>query len=306
MAESKTSIYAAIAANIGIALAKGVGFAFTGSSAMLSEAIHSLVDCGNGGLLLVGVSRSKRPADELHPFGYGKELYFWSLIVAMLVFVLGGCVSAWEGVEHVLHPLPPARPVWNYVILGASIAIEGWSLWVAVRQFRANHPGPMWPAIRASKDPASFTVLFEDGAAVAGLVTALIGVWLSNSMGWPRADGIASITIGVLLMVVAVLLVRECRALLVGEGADRQTLRAIREIVTADPDVEIAGHPLTMYFGPHHALLTMNVQFRGALLGAGVHAAIDRIEAAIRARCPDIQQIYLEVDALRERKADRP
>ena len=301
MADSKNSIYAAIAANVGIAIAKGVGFAFTGSSAMLSEAIHSLVDCGNGGLLLMGLKRSEQPADEMHPFGYGKELYFWSLIVAVLVFVLGGGVSAWEGVEHVLHPIPPERAVWNYTILGISLLLEGWSLLVSVKQFRGSHPGPMWPAIRASKDPSSFAVLFEDSAAVAGLLVAMVGVWLSNTMGWHWADGTASIVIGLILMVVALLLIRECRALLVGEGADRDTLKAIRAIVSADPDVEMAGLPLTMYFGPHHALLNMNVQFRGSLMGPGVDLAIDRIETAIRTRCPDIQQIYLETDALRDK-----
>ena len=300
MAESRKSIYAAIAANLGIAVAKGVGFTFTGSSAMLSEAIHSLVDCGNGALLLVGLNQSAKPADEVHPFGYGKELYFWSLIVAMLVFVLGGGVSIWEGFEHALHPVPPQSPAWNYSILGVAILFEGWSMYVAVREFRHSHPNqPMWQAIRASKDPSSFTVVFEDGAALAGLVVALVGVWFSSSLGLHRADGIASIVIGLVLMTVAVLLVRECRALLVGEGADAETLRAIREVVRNDADVEEAGAPLTMYFGPHHALLNMNVRFRGSLQGAGIDDAIDRIEAGIKQRCPDIQQIYLEVDSLR-------
>lgn len=300
MAESRKSIYAAIAANLGIAVAKGVGFAFTGSSAMLSEAIHSLVDCGNGALLLVGLNQSAKPADEVHPFGYGKELYFWSLIVAMLVFVLGGGVSIWEGFEHALHPVPPQSPAWNYGILGVAILFEGWSMYVAVREFRYAHPNqPMWQAIRASKDPSSFTVVFEDGAALAGLLVALVGVWFSSSLGLHRADGIASIVIGLVLMTVAVLLVRECRALLVGEGADAETLRAIREVVRNDADVEEAGPPLTMYFGPHHALLNMNVRFRGSLQGAGIDAAIDRIEAGIKQRCPDIQQIYLETDSLR-------
>ncbi|MEK6396991.1 MAG: cation diffusion facilitator family transporter [Terriglobus sp.] len=301
MAESRKSIYAAIAANLGIAIAKGVGFAFTGSSAMLSEAIHSLVDSGNGALLLVGLNRSARPADELHPFGYGKELYFWSLIVAVLVFVLGGGVSIWEGVEHVVHPLPAEKPIWNYAILGVALLFEGWSLVIALKEFRHSHPNqPMWQAIRSSKDPSGFTVIFEDSAATAGLVAAFIGVWLSSTFGWLRADGIASIVIGLLLMTVATLLIRECRALLVGEGADRETLRVIRETVSSDPDVEAAGRPLTMYFGPHHALLNMDVRFRATLQGAGIDQAIDRIETAIKLRCPDIQQIYLETDSLRE------
>ncbi len=306
MAESHKSIYAAIVANVAIAIAKSVGFAFTGSSAMLSEAIHSAVDCGNGALLLLGHKRSARPADELHPFGYGKELYFWSLIVAVLVFVLGGGVSVWEGIEHILHPLPPENPVWNYWILGVAFLFEGRSLIVAVREFRAAYPGqPMWQAIHASKDPSTFTVLFEDSAAAAGLVAAFIGVWLSSSFGLHRADGIASVVIGLLLITVATLLIRECKALIIGEGADRPTLHAIRQIVSSDPDVDVAGLPMTMYFGPHNALLAMNVQFRGSLGGAAVDGAIDRIESAIKQQFPDIKHIYLESDSLKEHAPTR-
>lgn len=299
MSSSRKSIYVAIAANVGIAAAKLVGFAFTGSAAMLSEAIHSAVDCGNGALLLVGLNRSARPADETHPFGYGKELYFWSLIVAVLVFVLGGGVSIWEGVEHALHPAAPASPVWNYAILGFAFVFEAYALYVSVKEFRAAHPGePLLQAIHASKDPSSFTVIFEDAAATLGLVAAFVGVWLSSSFGLHRADGIASICIGLLLMLVAVLLIVECKALLVGEGADRETLRSIRNLAGKDPAVEAVGLPLTMYFGPHNALLTMNVQFYAGVDGADMHAAIYRIENAIRAQYPDIRQIYLEAGLL--------
>ena len=301
MSSSRKSIYVAIAANIGIAAAKVVGFVFTGSAAMLSEAIHSAVDCGNGALLLVGLRRSELPADETHPFGYGKELYFWSLVVALLVFVLGGGVSIWEGVEHALHPAPPSSPAWNYAILAFAFVIEGYALFVSLRGFRAEHPDePLLQAIHASKDPSSFTVIFEDTAATLGLIVAFVGVWLSNRFGLHRADGIASIVIGLLLMVVALLLIAECKALLVGEGANRETLTEIRRLAVADRDVDFAGPPLTMYFGPHNALLTMNLHFREGIGGEALHAAIDRVEGAIRQSFPDIQQIYLESDTLRD------
>ena len=299
MSSSRKSIYVAIAANVGIAAAKLVGFVFTGSAAMLSEAIHSAVDCGNGALLLVGLNRSARPADETHPFGYGKELYFWSLIVAVLVFVLGGGVSIWEGLEHALHPSEPVSPVWNYAILGFAFVFEAYALYVSVREFRAAHPGePLLAAIHASKDPSSFTVIFEDAAATIGLVAAFVGVWLSNSFGLHRADGIASVVIGLLLMTVAVLLVAECKALLVGEGANRATLRAIRSMAADDPAVQAVGLPLTMYFGPQNALLTMNVQFRAGLDSEGMLLAIRRIEGAVQSAYPEIRQIYLEAGSL--------
>jgi cation diffusion facilitator family transporter len=303
MSESRKSIYAAIAANVAIAAAKAVGFAFTGSSAMLSEAIHSLVDCGNGLLLLLGLKRSARPADELHPFGYGKELYFWSLIVAVLVFVLGGGASVVEGLQHAMHPTPPEKPLWDYAILVFAFLFEGWSLIVSVRLFRKDHRDkPLLKAIHNSKDPSSFAVIFEDSAATLGVVVAFLGVWLSSRFGLYRADGIASIVIGALLMSVAGLLISECKTLLVGEGADPATLHGIREIVKADADVAIAGLPLTMYFGPRHALLTMNIQFLDGLDSQGITTAVERLEEKIRAYCPDIQRIYLEMHSLQGRE----
>lgn len=300
MSSSRKSIFAAIAADIGIAIAKGVGFAFTGSSAMLSEAIHSLVDCGNGGLLLFGEKQAKQPPDEMHPFGYGKELYFWSLIVAMLIFVLGGGASVMEGISHLRHHPEQERATWAYVVLGVAFLFEGSSLTVSLHEFRkSNGTGPLFAAIHASKDPSSFTVIFEDSAALLGLVFAFFGVWLSHSFGIWQADGIASILIGLLLITVAVLLIRETKGLLVGEGASRQTLRTLRTIAEDDPDVQTAGYPMTMFFGPQNALLTMNVRFRGGLDGSGMDAAIDRIEQAIRSRYPEIQHIFLESDTLR-------
>lgn len=294
MAESRKSIFIAIAANVGIAAAKFAGFAFTGSSAMLSEAVHSLVDCGNGGLLLVGLKQSSKPADETHPFGYGKEIYFWSLIVAVLIFVLGGGISIAEGIDHVRHPAVQKDVTWAYAVLAFAVLFEGYALSVALREFKATHPGPLLANIHSSKDPSSFTVLFEDAAALLGLVFALLGVWLSHTFGIAWADGAASIAIGLLLISVAVLLIAECKALLVGEGADAATLRSLRELVRADVDVRDSGYPFTMYLSPHTVLLTMNVVFRDGLVDGELRGAIDRIERAVRERYPDIHHIYLE------------
>ena len=302
MSSSRKTIYVAILANVGIAVAKVVGFVFTGSSAMLSEAIHSLVDCGNGGLLLLGQRLSARPADETHPFGYGKELYFWTLIVALLIFIVGGGVSIVEGVAHILHPAAAEDALWAYGILIISLGFEGYSFYVSIREFREANPGqPMLRAIEQSKDPSSFTVIFEDSAALLGLLTALLGIFLSHTFGWLRADGIASVVIGLLLISVALLLIVKSKTLLVGEGAEQPTLINIRAITQADRDVDRAGYPFTMYFGPHTVLLTMNVQFRKGLEAGAIEAAIDRVEIAIRATHPEITNIYLEVDSLRPR-----
>ena len=301
-ASSRKTIFVAIAANVGIAVAKIVGFLFTGSSAMLSEAIHSVVDCGNGALLLFGQRQSRKPADETHPFGYGKELYFWSLIVALLIFALGGGISIAEGIAHARHPSAPEDATWAYAILGVAFLFEGYSFLVSVKEFRAETSNaPIFRAIHQSKDPSIFTVLFEDTAALFGLVTAFLGILLSHSFRMPRADGIASIVIGLILFSVATLLIIESKGLLVGEGADRKTLHAIRTLAVTDPDVDQVAYPFTMYFGPHAILLTMNVQFRRGLPAESIEQAIHRVETIIRATFPDIHYIYLEVGSLRAR-----
>lgn len=268
---------------------------------MLSEAIHSLVDTGNGGLLLLGLRLSRKPADESHPFGYGKELYFWSLVVSLLVFAVGGGASLFEGVNHLRHPEPMEDATWSYCILGFSFLFESYALVVSVREFRAQQADKqsMWAAIRASKDPSTFTVIFEDTAALIGLVLAFAGIFLGRLLGVPHLDGVASVLIGVLLMAVATLLARESRALLVGEGADQKTLASIRDLAQSDPGVERAGRPLTMYFGPHNVLLTMNLQFRQDLSSREIEQTIDRVEAAVRERHPVVREIYLEADSVR-------
>jgi cation diffusion facilitator family transporter len=194
---SKKAVYAAIAGNLAIAISKFVAAAFTGSSAMISEGVHSLVDTGDGGLLLLGLKRSERPPDDIHPFGHGKELYFWTLIVAILIFALGGGVSSYEGVMHILNPRPIKSSVWSYSVLGLAMVFEGASLTVAWHEFaRVKGRHGFWQTIRESKDPTIYTVILEDSAALAGLLAALAGVFLTELTGNPVYDGLASIIIG--------------------------------------------------------------------------------------------------------------
>jgi cation diffusion facilitator family transporter len=299
VAESKIAIYAAIAGNSAIALTKFTAAAFTGSSAMLSEGIHSLVDTGNGGLLLLGLRESQKPADQIHPFGYGKELYFWTLIVAMLIFGIGGGVSIYEGILHILHPNPLEDPTWSYAVLGLAIVFEGLSLFVAFKQFRAvQAKETIWGAIRASKDPTLFTVLFEDSAALLGLIAALIGIFLAHWLANPIFDGAASIVIGALLCTVAFLIGRETKGLLVGEGADPKILQSVKELVDMDPAVRSVERPLTMHFGPHTVLLTMNVEFHRGLSVSERDAAVQRLERSIREKHPDIKHIFIDASCL--------
>jgi cation diffusion facilitator family transporter len=296
MAESKMAVYGAIAANVAIAVTKFIAAAFTGSSSMLSEGIHSLVDTGNGGLLLVGMARSKRPPTRQHPFGHGKELYFWSLIVGVLIFGLGGGVSAYEGVLHVLHPAPLEDPKWNYVVLGLAALFEGTSFTVAWRQFKRERKGkPALAALQASKDPSTLTVLAEDSAALVGLAIAGIGIFLSHALDEPAIDGIASIAIGVLLAGVAVVLIRESRGLLVGEGISATTASRIRALAEAEPGVRDVGPILSMYIGPDEALVTLSLQVDPALPSGEVAHAVQRIESQIRALFPPIRRVYIEV-----------
>jgi cation diffusion facilitator family transporter len=290
-------------ANLAIALTKFIAAAFTGSSAMLSEGLHSLVDTGNGGLLLLGIRKSQKPADLRHPFGHGKELYFWTLIVAILIFAVGGGVSAYEGILHLLHPRPLENPLWNYIVLGLAIVFEGTSLLIAYKQFRSlQGDKSTLAAIHSSKDPTTFTVLFEDSAALLGLLVALLGVFLSHHFRTPVFDGAASIGIGLILAVVAVLLAYESKGLLVGEGANPDMLASICQLATADSVVENIQNPLTMYVGPHTVLLTMNVQFRRGLSSSDLVAAVERLEQAIRHAHPDIKHIFVEAASITTRR----
>ena len=295
MAESKTAVYGAIAANVAIATTKFIVAGVTGSSAMLSEAVHSTVDTGNGLLLLVGMHRSKRPASRALPFGHGKELYFWSLIVAVLIFGLGGGISMYEGVQHMRAPEPLTDPFWNYMVLGAAALFEGASFLVALRQFRSETKGrPFWRALHTSKDPSIYTVLAEDGAALLGLLLAAGGVYASHALDMPVLDGAASVAIGILLAGVAVLLMRESHGLLIGEGIQRETANAIMALAEAHASVARAQPPLSMYMGSNEVLLAMDVEFVAGTSADTVVNTVEAIESEIGKRYPRINRIYIE------------
>lgn len=295
MSGSRIAVYGALAANVAIAVTKFVVAGITGSSAMVSEGIHSAVDTGNSLLLLVGTRLSEREASVEHPFGHGKELYFWGLIVAVLIFGVGGGLSAYTGIVHVLHPQPLENAFWSYIVLAAAFVFEGSSLTVALRQFlREKGSRPFWQALRGSKDPATYTVVAEDSAALAGLVIAAIGIFIADHYALPAADGVASIVIGVLLAATAVALIHEAKGLLIGEGLRRDTLDALRALVTKDPTVRRVGRMLSMYIGPDEVLLTFDAQFDPEASASDVAAAVARLESAIRERYPRITRIYIE------------
>jgi len=293
------AVYGAMAANFLIAATKFAAALVTGSSSMLSEGIHSLADTGNQGLLLLGNRRSAKPSDHMHPFGYGQELYFWSLVVAIILFGLGGGMSIYEGVSHILQSRPLEDPFWNYITLGLAFLFEGASFIIALRELlRVKGEESIWQAVHASKDPTIFVVIFEDFAAIIGLALAFLGVFLSHQFNSPRLDGAASILIGLLLAVVSMVLAYESKGLLLGESASRRTVQHIYEMVNADKDVQQARQPLTMHFGPNEVLLNLDVQFRPKLSSSEVTAAIDRLEQKIRASYPEIKRIFVEAKAL--------
>ncbi|GAA4503744.1 cation diffusion facilitator family transporter [Hymenobacter ginsengisoli] len=297
---SKLSLYGGIAANVAIAVSKFVAAYITGSSAMLSEGIHSLVDTGNGGLLLYGMSRSQRPADAQHPFGHGKELYFWALIVAVLIFAIGGGMSFYEGVKHLDHPEPLEDPMWNYIVLGVSIVFEGAALVLALRAL-LEKPTPgvsFWTTLTTSRDPAVFASVLENAAAVAGLLIALLGVYFGHLLNNPLFDGGASIIIGLLLMGVAVLLVSRTRALLIGEGASEATTQQVQELARRIPGVATVRPPLTMYLAPDDVMLALDVEFEDHLTATQVEEAVEAVQNSIRAKYPEFKRIFIEAKSL--------
>ncbi len=266
---------------------------------MLAEAFHSLVDTGNQGLLLFGRHRSHRPADREHPFGHGQELYFWTFIVALLIFAVGGGFSVYEGITHLQHPAARRDIHWNLLVLAISAVFEAASFVVGYKQFRAEAGGRgFWRVVRTSKDPTTLTVVFEDTAALLGLAVAVAGIYFGHVLHLPSLDGIASIVIGAILITVAILLAHESKGLLLGEAMDREELEGLRRVAEADPAVQHANSPLTMYFGPETILLGIEIQFRAGLSSANVAAAVDRIEIANRREYPKVRQIFIEAEAV--------
>ena len=294
---SKVAIYGAIAANVGIAIMKFVASYFTGSAAMLSEGIHSVVDSFNGVLLLHGIKRSRREPDEKHPFGYGKEVYFWSFIVAMFIFALGGGMAIYEGIMHIVHPhaTDDSMLLWNYGVLIGAIALEAGSFYMAFREFRKSINGKgIISALRQSKDAATFAVLLEDTAALVGLAVALIGVTLSDVLNMPVIDGFTSIAIGVILCLVAVFLAKETKGLLVGESASDDDLNKIHKILSDNQNVLSYSNINTMHLGPETVLLAIKVDFADEMSNPAVEAEIVAIEKNIKDKLNHISKIYIE------------
>jgi cation diffusion facilitator family transporter len=292
---SRTVIYAALIGNFLIAATKFVAAFFTGSSAMLSEGIHSLVDTGNGGLMLYGLRRSAKPPDLGHPFGHGRELYFWSFVVALLIFALGAGVSFYEGVQHMLHPEPSVSVGWNYAVLGFAILFEGGSWLVALKEFRSVKGDDGYlKAIRRSKDPSVFTVLFEDTAALLGLVIALAGVTAAQYLEMPIFDGIASIGISLVLAATAIFLAHETKGLLIGEPAAPAVEAAVLRIAGEDPSVTTANGVMTVHVGPSQIVASISAEFDDDARADDIEHAIERIEARLRKEAPDIVAVYVK------------
>jgi cation diffusion facilitator family transporter len=302
--ESRKVIYAAILANSAIAVVKYVAATFTKSSAMMAEAVHSTVDTGNELLLLLGMKRSLRPADRLHPFGYGKELYFYSLLVAVYIFALGGGLAVYRGLVHLLNPVLPDRVGWNYAILAVAAAFEFYSWRVSYRELqrRKDPTESVFDEILASKDPTVFTVFLEDSAGLIGIVLAFLGIFLGVAFHNPYLDPLASISIGILLAGVAVLLGRETGALLIGERTTGAIIRKIQRIITEDAAVEEIQEVLTMQLGPGEALLTARIRFHRSLNHQELESAIDRIKKQIQEKEPMMKRIFIEPESSGELK----
>ena len=295
MAGNRKVVYAALLGNVAISVTKFVAAGLTGSSAMLSEGVHSLVDTCNELLLLHGMRRAARAPDDDHPFGYGREVYFWSFIVALLVFALGGGLSFYEGIAHLRHPQPMERAAVNYIVLALSFLFEGSSWWIALRAFgKAKGTRGWFEAFRASKDPSTFTVLFEDSAALLGLLIAFAGVAGAQLTGRPWLDGIASLGIGAVLTVAAVLLARETKGLLIGESAHPRVRKDILRIAGDDAAIRCANGVFTVQLGPDSVVATLSAEFEDALSTPDIEACVDRIEAGVREAHPDVVALFVK------------
>ena len=305
--ESLGAIIAAILANIGVGIVKFIAAAISGSSAMVSEGIHSIVDSGNGLLLLFGMKRASRKPDIEHPFGYSHELYFWTLVVAVMIFALGGGFSIYEGLHNIVSIGPDTtlgNPLMSYIVIGASVIIEGISLSVALRNFNKAR-GDVSPLrfIREAKDPSLFTVVLEDSAAELGLIVAFCGVFFGHLLNNPYIDAGASVVIGLILCVVATILLRETKGLLVGEGMHADEVFEIERMVEADPLVEECGRILTLYLGPDDLLITLDATFLPGSSRDDIDEAIDRIERSIVSKYPQAKRIFVENENIRATSA---
>lgn len=306
--EIPKSLIAGIVANFLVAVSKMVAFVFTGSAAMLAESLHSAADSSNQMLLAVGIKRSIREPDESHPFGYSKESYFWAFIVAILIFLMGGAFAIYEGIHKFMDPEPMENVIWNYGALGLAMIFESYALRVAFLEFsewRRHNPGGLLDNLRDTKDPTLPTVLFEDTAALAGLIVATVGIAVSQLSGDARWDGAASVTIGLILLIVAGFLARESHSLIIGEAASPKHKKMIRRIVGEDADVDAIGNILTLHMGPTHIMVALAVDFNDTLDTQGLEQTISRLDESIREAVPEAQHIFIEASSITKRKLEK-
>ncbi len=291
-------VFAALAGNTLIAITKFAAAGMTGSSAMLSEAIHSLVDTGNQGLLLYGMKRAARPADAEHPFGHAREIYFWSFVVAILIFAVGSGVSIYEGIQKLFNPHPITSPLINYVVLALALVFEAAAWWIAYTEFsKTKGKKGVFESIHKSKDPTIFTVLFEDTAAILGLFVAAIGIAAADYLGLEMADGIASVVIGFILAGAAIMLAYETKGLLIGEAASDELVAGVREIISLAGTIDHLNELRTMHMGPDDVLLALSLDYRDGLSSQQIENCNYELEKAIKLRFPQIKRLYLEVQS---------
>ncbi len=296
-------IYAALAGNGLIALSKGVAAFMTGSSAMLSEAVHSVADTGNEFLLLYGLRRAQLPADPEFPFGHGKEVYFWSFIVAIILFAGGGGLSIYKGIDHLLSPEPVTHSYANYIIIVLAMIFEGTSWYIAFKEFNRTKGGRSYfRAIHQGKDPSVFVVLLEDSAAILGLVVALIGIFCSEMTGQPYYDAGAAVIIGLILAGTATLLAYESKGLLIGESANKEVIQGIRSIASSMKEIRKVNEILTMHMGPEFILVNISVDFVDPILATDVEKTVAGLEISIKQAYPRVQRIFVEVETWRAKE----
>ncbi len=293
---SKKVIYAALIGNGLIAVTKFIASFLTGSSAMLSEGIHSVVDTGNQLFMLLGIRLAKKPADERHPFGHGKEIYFWTFIVAMMIFAVGGGISLYEGIHSIMDPHPIHNPYINYGVLGLAMVFEAGAWYYAWREFKTQRGKRGYvEAVRKEKDPTTFAVLFEDSAAMLGLMVAFGGIVAGQLTGNPVYDGISSVIIGLILVLTAGWLAYETKSLLIGEGARVDIEQGIRSIATGQDEIQTVHEILTLHMGPHFILATISVDYRDNIESQVVEDSIQTLNQLIKQKYPRIKRVFVEV-----------
>ena len=304
---SKKVIFAALIGNSLIAITKFGASWFTGSSAMFAEGIHSLVDTGNQGLLLYGLRRAQKPADANFPFGHGKEVYFWSFVVAILIFAFGSGISLYEGIVHLLHPNPIANPTVNYLVLGLALMFEGGAWYFAFNEFsKTKGKRSFVQAVQREKDPTIFMVLFEDTAALLGLIVAFLGIWLGQLTGLAMFDGIATVIIGLILGATAVWLAYETKGLLIGESANREVVESIRRMTGKLSEIEHVNEILTMHMGPQFILVNLSVDFKDGVSSEKVENTVADLDQAIKQAHPRVKRVFIELEARRRKLREAP